>query len=522
MSQGKFNFSDYHNRDAGGFNRSPDFFVRPSDSKPQSDKPSPAVSVKKDTVYTVTQLTRLIKHTLSDYLPGKIILAGEISNCKYHGEGHLYLTLKDQNSQIDAVMWKSTACKLKFQPADGMAITATGHIDLYEPQGKYQFYLEKLEPAGLGALEMAFRQLAEKLRNEGLFEPSHKKPLPKYPTTIAIVTSDTGAAVQDISQTLNRRFPIVRQLLYPVAVQGETAAKEIAAAINEINKHFKKTIPIDLIIVGRGGGSIEDLWAFNEEIVARAIFASEIPVISAVGHEIDTTIADMVADVRAATPTAAAELAVPVMDEIIHDLSRQQMRLACGVRNRLTASVTDFTNLAKHPVFTRPAELTARYNMKLQQSFAELSQKTKTILLEAWRNLDNYKTIIGKIEPRTSLARAKSLVNDKEGLLRLACAKNYRRQYEKFDKLAARHLAASPLHRVRSGLMLTEQLDKRLSSLNPRAVLQRGYSITRLKSSGNIITSKTAISPGDVIVTELDKRIAIESQVTQTEKPDKE
>jgi len=521
MSQGNFNFSD-HRDNTGGFNRSPDFFAGPCDPKPPSDKPSPVVPVKKDVVYTVTQLTRLIKHVLGDYLPGKIILAGEISNCKYHGAGHLYLTLKDQNSQIDAVMWKSTACKLKFQPADGMAVTATGHVDLYEPQGRYQFYLEKLEPVGLGALEIAFRQLAEKLRNEGLFEPRHKKPLPKYPATIAIVTSDTGAAIQDISQTLTRRFPIVRQLLYPVAVQGETAAKEIAAAINQINKHYKKIIPIDLIIVGRGGGSIEDLWAFNEEIVARAIFASEIPIISAVGHEIDTTIADMVADVRAATPTAAAELAVPVMDEIIHDLSQRQTRLARGVGNRLTASGNRFTNLAKHPVFTRPAELTAGYRTKLQQRFAELSQKTQAILLEAWRNLDNYKTSIGKIEPRTSLARAGNLVNNREGLLRLACAKNYRRQCEQFDKLASRHVAASPLHRVRSGLMLTEQLDRRLSSLNPRAVLQRGYSITRLKSSGHIITDKTTVSPGDVIVTELDKNTAIESQVTQTEKPDKE
>ncbi len=259
-------------------------------------------------VYTVSQINGYIKRLFeNDVFLGSLYIEGEISNFKLHTSGHLYFSLKDETGSIDCVMFRSSAANLAFEPKNGESVLAGGRVALYEKAGKYQLYVSYMQPAGKGALYMAFEQLKARLEAEGLFLPEHKKPIPEYPKTVAVVTSPTGAAVRDIINVAGRRNPSVKLVIIPVLVQGENAAADIARGIALANEWGGA----DTIIVGRGGGSMEDLWAFNEEIVARAIFDSKIPVISAVGHEVDFTIADFVSDHRAPTPSAAAELAVP-------------------------------------------------------------------------------------------------------------------------------------------------------------------------------------------------------------------
>ncbi len=263
--------------------------------------------------FTISQVNRYLKNIIeSEPFLGDIILRGEISNFKAHYSGHLYLTLKDEQSSIKAVMFKSDAMHLKIRPEDGMKVLARCRIGVYEASGSYQAYIREMSADGVGDLHIAFEKLKAKLEEEGLFDPRFKKPIPKFPGKIGVVTSSTGAAVQDICNVLGRRYPIGEVIIRSTQVQGEGSARDIANAI----KFFNEACPVDVLIVGRGGGSIEDLWAFNEEIVARAVFESEIPVISAVGHETDFTICDFVADLRAPTPSAAAELAATPVNEI--------------------------------------------------------------------------------------------------------------------------------------------------------------------------------------------------------------
>jgi len=274
-------------------------------------------------VYSVTELTRKIKNILEQNF-SHVWVEGEVSNFLRHSSGHMYLSLKDENSALSCVFFRRENQKLKFEVENGMQVLALGRISVYEPRGQYQIYIESLEPQGLGALQLAFEQLKKKLDKEGLFDAARKKALPYLPQRIGVVTSPTGAAVRDIINVLSRRWPGIEILINPVKVQGAGSAEEIAQAIAEFNEYGK----IDTMIVGRGGGSLEDLWAFNEEVVARAIAASEIPIISAVGHEIDFTISDFVADLRAPTPSAAAELVVPRRDELQNTIENYKTRIS--------------------------------------------------------------------------------------------------------------------------------------------------------------------------------------------------
>ncbi|MGH1363172.1 MAG: exodeoxyribonuclease VII large subunit [Calditrichia bacterium] len=271
------------------------------------------------TIYSVTRLTRDIKEVLENSFP-RLWMEGEISNFTHHSSGHMYLTLKDENCQIKCAMWRSRVGKLAFQPSNGMKVLIEGDVQVYERSGNYQLILQQMQPAGAGSLQLAFEELKKRLHAEGLFDALHKKELPPYPNRIGIITSPTGAAVRDMLNVLDRRAPGVDIVLCPARVQGPGSAEEIAAAIENFNEHNK----VDLLIVGRGGGSLEDLWAFNEEVVARAIFNSHLPIISAVGHEVDYSIADFVADLRAPTPSAAAELAVKDQREIRGQLAYYQ------------------------------------------------------------------------------------------------------------------------------------------------------------------------------------------------------
>ncbi len=284
---------------------------------------------------TVTELNARMK-MIVDSVPAfsNIWIKGEISNFKLHFSGHIYMTLKDDGGVLRAIMFKNSAQKLPFVPENGMKVLARGRISVYERDGGYQLYVEEMQPDGIGVLHMAFEQLKKRLEDEGLFDAKHKKPIPKFPQTVGVVTAATGAAVRDIIHVISRRYPKVKILLYPALVQGEGAAEDVARGIAYFNEHKCA----DVLIVGRGGGSIEDLWAFNEEITARAIFASDIPVVSAVGHEVDFTIADFVADLRAPTPSAAAELVVPSALEVKERIGALSVRAINGMRGKLKAS----------------------------------------------------------------------------------------------------------------------------------------------------------------------------------------
>jgi exodeoxyribonuclease VII large subunit len=302
-------------------------------------------------ILSVTELTQQLKAVVEANFPC-VWVVGEISNCTRAGSGHIYLTLKDDQSQIRAVVWRSQAARLKFDIHDGLEVIASGPVELYEARGTYQLIVERLLPKGIGALELAFRQLHEKLAAEGLFEPARKRPLPLIPRRIALVTSPSGAAVRDMLQVMTRRWPSVDVIIVPVRVQGEGAAQEIAAALRMVH-----IIPdVDVVIAGRGGGSLEDLWAFNEEVVARAIAACRLPVMSAVGHEIDVTIADLVADRRALTPSEAAEIVVPNRADVLHTLERARTTLCAALRDRAHRARLKFESLASRRVFTHPLE----------------------------------------------------------------------------------------------------------------------------------------------------------------------
>ena len=269
-------------------------------------------------VYTVTQVNSLVKDVLQANLPSWLTIKGEITDWKQHQSGHCYFCLKDEESVLPCAMWRGSFSKVKFKPGNGLAVLVSGSIDLYVPQGRYKLIVDEMIPAGMGALQLAFEQMVRKLEAEGLFSPAHKKPLPKYPQRIGILTSESGAAVHDIADSIYNRWPCTRLALYPVPVQGPGAAEAIAAAIRDVNRRNDR-LKLDVLIVGRGGGSLEDLWAFNEEVLARAIFESRIPIISAVGHEVDVTVADLVADARASTPTKAGVVAVPDMEDVLCD-----------------------------------------------------------------------------------------------------------------------------------------------------------------------------------------------------------
>lgn len=332
-----------------------------------------------DKYITVTQLTRYIKYKIDqDANLSQVFLKGEVSNFKHHTRGHLYFTLKDENSRINAVMFQANANKLKFTPEEGMKVLVTGRISVYEATGGYQIYVNEMLEDGVGNLYVAFEQLKKKLEAEGLFKEEHKKQIPKIPKTIGIVTAPTGAAIKDILSTIKRRWPVANTILFPSLVQGEYAKEDIVRQIKKASEY-----PIDVLIVGRGGGSIEDLWCFNEEIVARAIFDCKIPIISAVGHEIDFTISDFVADLRAPTPTGAAEMAVPNRQDIINYLNQLKIRSNQVIKKQLALEKTRLEQILNRYILKNPMSI---YQVK-EQSFDHLLDiLEQNILLVIERN----------------------------------------------------------------------------------------------------------------------------------------
>jgi exodeoxyribonuclease VII large subunit len=396
-------------------------------------------------VLTVSELTLMLKEVVEGAFPA-VWVAGEISNFSRPQSGHCYFTLKDDAAQLRAVIWRTAAARVPFELGDGLEVICQGRLDLYPQRGSYQLVVQQIQPKGMGALEMALRRLREKLAREGLFDARHKKPLVRFPRRIAFVTSPTGAAIRDFLEVLNRRWRGAAVLVVPVRVQGEGAAREIADAIARVNG---LTPSPDALVVGRGGGSLEDLWAFNEEIVVRAVYASRIPVVSAVGHEIDVTLCDLVADVRALTPSEAAERVVPSADEIRAALATIGKRLAAALRSRAAAARARLAAIETRAVFRRPADRVQH----LAQAIDELS------------------------------ARAQRAIRQRHTTSAQRCS-----------ALAAR-----------------------LESLNPEAVLRRGYSMTHRARDGGLLRDANDVPAGERIVT----RLAIgeiESVVEETKK----
>ena len=363
-------------------------------------------------IFTVSELNQFIKDLLDNVPPlTDLLLRGEISNYKVYPSGHHYFTLKDSQCAVKCVLFKGSAMKLRFRPENGMQVIASGRISVYPRDGAYQLYCTGLSPDGVGDLSVAYEQLKEKLRLEGLFDEAHKKPLPLYPQRIAIVTSPAGAAVHDMIRILRRRYPIAKVLLLPVRVQGTEAPAEIAGAIRYANRHQLA----DVLITGRGGGSLEDLWAFNDERVARAIYDSEIPVISAVGHEPDVAISDFVADRRASTPSNAAEIAVPDRMELLRWLDGADSRMARGVTRQLKASQERLDSLAQKRVLTDPTALIADKGMQLDHLQHRLAAAMRAVTDRESGQFAALASALDALSPLRVLGRGYALAQTESG-----------------------------------------------------------------------------------------------------------
>ena len=396
----------------------------------------------------ISALTRYIKYKFdNDEHLKRVYLKGEISNLKIHSTGHLYLSLKDEYSKINAIMFNTSAKKILFTPTDGMKVLVTGRVSVYEATGNYQIYIDEMIEDGVGNLYIAFEQLKEKLNKEGLFNKEHKKTIPKIPNKVGIITAPTGAAIKDILSTIKRRYPQCETILFPSLVQGENAASDISKNIKLANSY-----DLDVIIVGRGGGSIEDLWPFNEEIVARAIFDSKIPIVSAVGHEIDYTIADYVADLRAPTPTGAAEMVVPNLSDVINYMDQLKIRLNESIFKNINYNKLYLDSIKNSFVIKNPLIMYENKKQKLDI----ILEKINTLTIN---KIENYKMKMKYIKNSYVLTNPDNLYKN-------------------------------------STIKLNNIIDK-LELLNPLAILKRGYTVTY--KNDKIIASIKDLNPQDIL-----------------------
>ena len=468
---------------------------------------------KRRQIYTVSQVNSLIKVALEENMPSRLIVRGEISDWKHHTSGHCYFSLKEASGILPCVMWAGKFKNVKFSPENGMAVLATGHIDVYTVGGKYQLYVDKLEPEGVGAIQLAFEQMVKKLQAEGLFDDVHKKPIPTYPERIGILTSESGAAVHDIIDSIHHRWPCVKLFLYPVPVQGERAAEKIAAALRDINSRNSE-FKLDVLIVGRGGGALEDLWAFNEEILARAIFGSKIPVISAVGHEVDVTVADFVADARASTPTKAGVVAVPDMQEVLGQLVGMERRLTGQTKMKVKLAQQNLGIILANAVFRNPLLLVRNREQQLDEIATRLSSAIRGVLDEAQRKISAAYEQIVRIEPHRLLGYKTDELSNWQSRIEKWIRAIVSNKTIELNNLRNRTEGAIKVVVNKDRLRLTAQ-ENRLAGLNPKSVLKRGYSITTNKKTGLLLRTLEDIRIGDRMLTELADENLIESKVTK-------
>lgn len=474
---------------------------------------------------SVTQVNELVGGALAAHVPGSLAVAGEIGDFARAGSGHLYFTLKDARSELRCVMWRSSAATLKWTPQSGLEVIARGGLEVYVPRGSYQLVVRALEPRGVGALELAFRQLREKLAAEGLLDPARKRPIPRFPERVALVTSPRGAAIRDILRTFQRRWPALDVLVFPVRVQGEGAAGEVAAAISLLNEHADALGGIDVIIVARGGGSLEDLWAFNEEAVARAVAGSRIPIVSGVGHEVDVTICDLVADLRAATPTAAAELVTPNRPELAFVLAREVRRAERALAHHMALARGTFGALMAREPLARPMSRVREQSQRLDELVQRAAQALRQQVAAALRRLSAAESGLWRFRSGARFAQAARAVDD--GLARagrvlstrlLTAERELAELRACFERrgpavLLARHgsrleqvrgrLAAALRLRIEHGRRLIDARLQAAQACDPRRVLQRGYSLTRDARTRRIIRSIAEIHGGQRLVTQV-------------------
>ena len=425
-------------------------------------------------VLTVSELTHAVKDTLEGRFGG-LWVEGEISNLRVHTSGHVYFTLKDEEAQVRAVLFRSRMRRVRFEPADGLHVLAFGRLDVYAVRGEYQLVCEVLEPKGLGALQLAFEQLKARLATEGLFDAGRKRPLPVLPRRVGLVTSPTGAAVRDFLQVVTRRFAGLQVLVCPVRVQGDTAAGEIAQALGTLNRRGD----LDVIVVARGGGSLEDLWAFNEEAVARAIAASKIPVISAVGHETDVTIADFVADLRAPTPSAAAELVVREKAELVRQLATLGTRLRRAMGQRTGRVADRLADIRRRRVLTDPGRPLRDWARRVDDLGARLSRAVTRHATRSRERLDRAARSLRPALLRAPVRHRRQLAANLGGRLERALRGETARRRRAVEALAAR-----------------------LDSLSPLACLARGYAIALLPA-GEVVTRAEQVRVGERLAVRL-------------------
>ncbi|MGE7683466.1 exodeoxyribonuclease VII large subunit [Peribacillus simplex] len=421
---------------------------------------------------SVSALTKYIKRKFdADPHLQNVYIKGEISNFKQHTSGHMYFTLKDEKARLLSVMFAANNKGMKFLPENGMKVLVKGDISLYEAGGQYQLYVKSMAPDGVGDLYLAYEQLKKKLEEAGLFLAEHKKPIPKYPKSVGVITSPTGAALRDILITIKRRYPIARIIVYPALVQGNNAAKSIAKAISMANARAES----DVLIVGRGGGSIEELWAFNEEIVAESIYDSDIPVISAVGHETDFTIADFVADMRAPTPTGAAELAVPHLNEILERLMNRKNRLTRSIQEAVNFERTRLTRMERSYAFRYPHKMYEQKLEQLDKTMDRLGRTSTRYFMKKRDELNQLNDILKKQHPEQAVKNAKDELQQHVKVLRRAMEAIYRQKSQQFV-----HITAT------------------LSALSPLKIMERGYGLVFAEDE-TLVKSTQQVSKGDKI-----------------------
>jgi exodeoxyribonuclease VII large subunit len=470
-------------------------------------------------VLTVSELTGKVRDLLTKNFTD-IWVEGEISNCREAQSGHVYCTLKDDRAQIKMVCFKTQLRTMKFRPEDGLHVTVRGSLSVYESRGEYQIYVETIEPVGLGALQLAFEQLKKRLEAEGLFSQERKKPLPMLPNRIGLITSPSGATVRDVVRILRRRFPNVYLSLYPVRVQGEGASKEIVEALH----FFNRMNTVDVIIVARGGGSIEDLWSFNEEIVARAICASLIPIISGVGHETDFTIADFVADVRASTPSAAAELVVQTRREFDKHIADLRENLASLIRYRLLESSRRVHELAGRRGFRRPLDLLRQQRQRADEMTARLAQGLRARLDQSRKRFTSAHVRIVSFDFRAKMNAMRRRVDAHTSRLEAGLRAKIAASRKRFTVWHLRiisfdfrvKISALQLRIEKRDAELATRIDRQLrlkrdrlarvalqlEERNPRNLLARGFAIAT-DAAGNILKSVEGINLGDAVTVQL-------------------
>lgn len=481
-----------------------------------------SASVKRN-VFSVSQLTALITRALKAGLPAQVAVKGEVSNCKlYAGSGHTYFTLKDERDCIDCVLYKSDAARTDVRIADGMEIIVTGPVSVYGPRGRYQIKVLSLHLAGQGALELAFQRLKAALEAEGLFAPERKIPVPMYPTRIALVTSRQAAGMHDMLKVL-RATPFVTLFLFHVPVQGEGAAVKIAEALDLLNAQQARVGGVDVILLGRGGGSLEDLWAFNEECVARAVARSRIPIVSGIGHEVDVSIADLAADHHAHTPTKAAEVVIQHWKQAIGRLEYAGTRMRTAMRNLLATSCQQLQALERQELFRRPMDQINFRRQLLDEKRSGLSSSISRRLTRAYRVLEQYQRRLDHASPSNVLRRRRHHLHEIEIRLRRAMWGFIQGRDRKVAQISARLLERHPRHLIqRRGdyvISLThrlgqavvgampryrgrlDMLERHLNAVGPQQVLRRGYTMT-LDKSGRVIRSASQIHPNDRLTTQ--------------------